>query len=110
MKKTRNRNLKRIITSIFVASFLMFFAASYTLPQTAWAASADKKDIVIEVVEDIPADTIEDEQVPLAATPATATGNGMRVGIPVAVAVAIVLTGFYARNRRARAEVRLYQE
>ncbi|MBE6010085.1 MAG: hypothetical protein E7236_05475 [Lachnospiraceae bacterium] len=125
MRKSKNMKRKKIFSAILMASLL--FGMTYTLPQAVSAAeteevqteavqaedtvsSADKKDIVIEVVEEIPADTIEDEDVPLAATPATATHTGSRVLVPVAVAVVIVLTWFYGRNRRSRAELRLYQE
>ncbi len=120
MRKSTNMKRKRIFSAILMASLL--FGMTYTLPQAVSAAeteavqaedtlsSADKKDIVIEVVEEIPADTIEDEDVPLAATPGTATHTGSRVLVPVAVAVVIVLTWFYGRNRRSRAELRLYQE
>ncbi len=128
MKLSRKHTHNRICSAILMIAFIMMIVAWQ--PFTAWAAesqtqsgqnvsteqmvadddSADKKDIVIEVVEDIPADTIEDEAVPLASTPGTATHTGARVLVPVAVAVVIVLTWLFGRRRRAMAEVNLYRE
>lgn len=128
MKRNRKHTYNRICSAILMIAFVMMLIAWQ--PFTAWAsesqtqsgqnvsteqtvagdASGDKKDIVIEVVEDIPADTIEDESVPLAGTPGTATHTGARVLVPVVVAVVIVLTWLFGRHRRVKAEVNMYRE
>jgi hypothetical protein len=121
MKQNRKHNHNRICrlwSAILMIALVMLTVtwqpittlAAESQTGTEQSVTTEKKDIVIEVVEDIPADTIEDESVPLAATPATATHTGVRVMIPVAAVIIIALTWLFSRNRRARAEVRMYGE
>ncbi|MBR3330223.1 MAG: hypothetical protein IKG25_03290 [Mogibacterium sp.] len=67
-----------------IAAAILIFAAGVMLPAHSVLAENEgdsdsgRKEITIEVVEDIPAGDIEDEEVPLAALPVSDKSNAVR--------------------------------
>ena len=89
-RREEKRAWSRRLTCLLLTAVLIFL-----LPQTS-ARAADsgdsaRKQLVITVVEEIPAEEIEEEAVPLAAVPDTAPGREIRHAGMMALTLAAVV-------------------
>ena len=113
---TRNLKIRRVMAMTLTAAVVLL-AALLLSARTSQAATDDgkndddKPNITVEVVEDIPAADIEEQQVPLADSPATAAADGTRhmviawtLGAVVIAYAVFILTGM--RRRASRRQVR----
>ena len=93
------RNRVGLIAVLAVCLLALFGIGGSDQNSRAQAAPADKKEIVIEVEEDIPAMDIEEQEVPLAASPNTHTRSGVRHAVLMGVflAGAIGYAGYFTR-------------
>ncbi len=84
---------KRIIWRVFFAGILIMLTCCMfrVSGQTAQAEESDKQKLVIEVMEDIPAEEIEEQAVPLAALPDSAARTNVRHGVLAGVFLACIL-------------------
>ena len=96
-KRIYNNILKRLAV---IAAAILIFAAGVMLPaHNVWAENegdSDRKEITIEVVEDIPAGDIEDAEVPLAALPVSDKSNAVRhIGMMLALLAGVCAYSAY---------------
>ena len=79
---------------VLLMAFMVLVGIFMIATGVTLADGEDKKEIEIEVVEDIPAQEIEEEAVPLAALPESDLSNGLRhAGLMLIV---LVMTAAYA--------------
>ena len=109
-----HKRFSRFLSLISVIVLLMI--ALVLMPSSnAWAeddgdAGSDHKNITIEVVEDIPADDIEDEEIPLAALPVSEKSNAVRhIGMMLGLFGAVCAYSVYFINYEKKL-VRLREE
>ena len=110
---TREMKIRKIIATILAATVTML-GITFLSMQTSLAETEDGKDedenrpeITVEVVEDIPAEDIEEQKVPLADTSATAAAANTRNTVvawtlgAVALAYAVfIISGMRLRKGR----------
>ena len=110
---TREMKIRKIIATILAATVTML-GITFLSMQTSLAETEDGKDedenrpeITVEVVEDIPAEDIEEQKVPLADTSATAAAANTRMTVvawtlgAVALAYAVfIISGMRLRKGR----------
>ncbi len=112
---TRNLTLRRILSLAIAAGVLLFVVMAISV-QTTLAVDneedkdGDKPDITVEVVEDIPAADIEEQEVPLAATDgAEAFDNTRHMVIAWTLAVVVIAYAVFLlsgmRRRKARRQL-----
>lgn len=106
---TRISKIRKLIALALTAAVLLFTAmALATMPSLAVGNDAendeDKPEITIEVVEEIPAEDIEEQPVPLAASADTKTAEGVRhtVVIWTLAALIIAYSAFLLSGMRLR--------
>lgn len=112
---TRNLRSRRLL-SLAIAAGVLLFAVMAISVQTTLAVDneedkdGDKPDITIEVVEDIPAADIEEQEVPLAATAgAEAFDNTRHMVMVWTLAVVVIAYAVFLlsgmRRRKARRQI-----
>ena len=97
---TKYRHILKRLAAI--AAAVLIFAAGVMLPaHNVWAenegdSDSGRKEITIEVVEDIPAGEIEDAEVPLAALPVSDKSNAVRhIGMMLALLAGVCAYSAY---------------
>ena len=100
----RIRKKRRVGLAVMAAVCLiaLFRAGDITKSGSAEAAPSEKKEVVIETVEDIPAMDIEEQEVPLAAGPDSQARSGVRHAVLMGVFLAGALgyAGYFMRYDR----------
>ena len=112
---TRNLRSRRLLSLAIAAGVLLFVVMAISV-QTTLAVDneedkdGDKPDITVEVVEDIPAADIEEQEVPLAATAgAEAFDNTRHMVMVWTLAVVVIAYAVFLlsgmRRRKARRQI-----
>ena len=112
---TRNLRSRRLLSLAIAAGVLLFVVMAISV-QTTLAVDneeekdGDKPDITVEVVEDIPAADIEEQEVPLAATAgADAFDNTRHMVMVWTLAVVVIAYAVFLlsgmRRRKARRQI-----
>ena len=111
--KTHETSLRRIAALILMAALIIMSMAALSVQSVRaedndGEGDGDKPEITIEVVEDIPAAEIEEQEVPLADTPYTETAGNTRSTViiwtlgTVAIAYLVFLISGMSRRKKIR--------
>lgn len=110
---TRSTKIRKLAAFIIMAAFVLFSIVAFSIQFTQAAVNdeenGDKPEITIEVVEDIPAAEIEEQEVPLADTPMTAAAGNMRttvtawtLGVVIIAYLVFLISGMRLRKNRRK--------
>ena len=109
---TRSTKLKKLAALVFGAALIMFsivaLSSQFILAEdNDGEENGDNPEITIEVVEDIPAAEIEEQEVPLADTPMTAAAGNTRTavvawtfGVVIIAYMVFLVSGMRLRKNR----------
>ena len=109
---TRITRIKKLIAMALTAALFMTVTMVLSIQTTLAAGNDDENDedrpeIAVEVVEEIPAEDIEEQEVPLADNPMTAAAGSMRLTVvtwtlgAVVIAYAVfIISGMKRRKTR----------
>lgn len=112
----RSEKIRRILTFALAAAVAALCFTAFNAQSVMAEGEEDEKedgrpDITIEVVEDIPASDIEEQETPLAETPDTAAADNTRqtvniwiLGAAVIAYAAFIISGM--RRRKARRQMK----
>lgn len=104
MRNVLSEKSRRRVLSLITLTVLLLIAVVMLPSSDAWAdneedAAGSRRDITIEVVEDIPADEIKDAEVPLAALPVSKKSNAVRhIGMMLVLLGAVCAYSAYFIN------------